>query len=998
MVCLTVVMCGVVEAASEQAVAKSLIASSKIKAGLCVHLGCGDGKLTLELARGGNFLVHGLSASQTDVDKARQYIQEQKSYGQVSVDKCDFSRLPYADNLANLVIVDDLRGLLKAGLSMKEVMRATCPNGVILLGDKRGPLSDSKVNAKLAEAGIKLKSLGGWRKAVKPRRPELDDWSQRGGNAGRTFVSKDATIGPVNGFRWIAGPYWSMGRSYKAGNAGIVTANGRLFAVTYNVPQSYNKTPFQWEQEYYVLGRDAYNGLLLWTRPIGPKTGTGDSDMAEKLAAVGDRVLTIIDKNVVALDAATGEIVTTFEKESVPTRILYEDGVLLLTHPTVLRVYDALSGQELWKKENTGIMGCVAGDGHVYCALGDHKKRRWTKVVSLSLKTGEQKWEVPTTPWLKGGYMKLAYYKDGIVVFRHGKRKGGVHVISAKDGKYMWSQPISRWTGLFAGGLIWGQKMQGLDPLTGEVKRTLKASEPGGGCCPNVATEKYFVGSRPVKTIDVETGKTVNFNARHPCFLGLVPANGLVYAAQQGCYRCAKTSIRGFVAVATDNPEHQASIMIQDAERLEQGPAYGKVSPGKESDPATEWPIYRHDPQRSCLTKNTVSANPKILWTVQADDQNRPFRAMDLDWSVHRLGGDRLTGPTIAEGKVFVSLVDSHSVVALDAATGKKLWSFTTGGRLDTPPTIHQGLCLFGSHDGWVYCLRTSDGQLVWRFNAGAKDKKVMTFGQLESVSPVIGGVLVEKGIAYFASGRSKGTEGGMKVFAVNPADGKPTKGQCSVDALELDLLVSDGSAVRPTTAGYQAITPSESGGRKAYLYATRPMLDRQWRVSAGRGRGFDRHFPYKSFFWSHVGQVTIGDPLQPRTFAYKQTWIDYRTHNNRTPEELGGDLHFWDGVGIAGQGKDRPSEDKPSTWSVPVPHPTQVESLVLAGDVLFAAGPFDKYHRDKGAFLRAYNSADGKLLNELKLKAPPVADGMAAASGKLFVSLENGKVLCYGK
>ena len=42
----------------------------------------------------------------------------------------------------------------------------------------------------------------------------------------------------------------------------------------------------------------------------------------------------------------------------------------------------------------------------------------------------------------------------------------------------------------------------------------------------------------------------------------------------------------------------------------------------------------------------------------------------------------------------------------------------TAGGRIDTPPTIADGLCLFGSHDGWVYCLRAADGRLAWRFRA----------------------------------------------------------------------------------------------------------------------------------------------------------------------------------------------------------------------------------------------------------------------------------------
>ena len=40
----------------------------------------------------------------------------------------------------------------------------------------------------------------------------------------------------------------------------------------------------------------------------------------------------------------------------------------------------------------------------------------------------------------------------------------------------------------------------------------------------------------------------------------------------------------------------------------------------------------------------------------------------------------------------------------------------------------------------------------------------------------------------------------------------------------------------------------------------------------------------------------------------------------------------------------------------------------------------------------------DGTKLSELKLDAPPVFDGMAAAGGKLYLSCLDGKLRCFGK
>ena len=36
----------------------------------------------------------------------------------------------------------------------------------------------------------------------------------------------------------------------------------------------------------------------------------------------------------------------------------------------------------------------------------------------------------------------------------------------------------------------------------------------------------------------------------------------------------------------------------------------------------------------------------------------------------------------------------------------------TAGARVDTPPTVYRELVLFGSADGWVYCVNQADGRL----------------------------------------------------------------------------------------------------------------------------------------------------------------------------------------------------------------------------------------------------------------------------------------------
>ena len=105
----------------------------------------------------------------------------------------------------------------------------------------------------------------------------------------------------------------------------------------------------------------------------------------------------------------------------------------------------------------------------------------------------------------------------------------------------------------------------------------------------------------------------------------------------------------------------------------------------------------------------------------------------------------------------------------MDADSGEQVWQFTTGGRVDSPPTIHNGMVLFGSADGRVYCLRAADGALVWRFLAAPADRRLMSFGQLESVWPVTGSVLVRDGVLYCTAGRSSYLDGGMHLYRLDP-------------------------------------------------------------------------------------------------------------------------------------------------------------------------------------------------------------------------------------
>jgi outer membrane protein assembly factor BamB len=58
----------------------------------------------------------------------------------------------------------------------------------------------------------------------------------------------------------------------------------------------------------------------------------------------------------------------------------------------------------------------------------------------------------------------------------------------------------------------------------------------------------------------------------------------------------------------------------------------------------------------------------------------------------------------VANGVVYVGS-DDYNVYALNAKTGAKLWSYTTGSVVESSPAVANGVVYVGSDDGNVYAF-----------------------------------------------------------------------------------------------------------------------------------------------------------------------------------------------------------------------------------------------------------------------------------------------------
>ena len=772
-------------AQSVESEARAILEATGVKGGLVVHVGCGAGALTAALGADKAYLVHGLDADAAHVRAARERIASLGLYGRVSADRLEGKRLPYIDNLVNLVVSEDL-----GAIPQSEVLRVLCPNGVAY-----------------------LKQGGAWVKRVKPRPEQLDEWTHYLHDASNNAVSHDTVVGPPRRLQWLGSPRWARHHDRMSSVSGAVSAGGRVFYIFDEASRASVLVPPQWT----LIARDAYNGTVLWKRPLGKwhthlwPLKSGPANLPRRLVAAGDRVYVTVslDAPLTALDAATGEVVRTYEGTSATEEVIHRDGLLFLlvdkdaeppefanlnaikhayggafwseTPRRTITAIRAGSGEVLWTSERTVLPVTLAADGRcVYFHDG-------SRIVSLDRLTGDEVWRsepIACTDVLRSFYAPTLLVYDGVVLFSGGETAGQqtgswymsgkdtMTALSAETGQVLWSayHPPSGYRSaedlLVADGLVWtGETTSGRavgvfsarDPYTGEVKCEFP---PGVDtywfhhrCYRGKATDKYLLMSRTgTEFIDVRDHTwSLHHWVRGACLYGLMPANGLLYAPQHPCACYLETKLFGFNALAPASEGPRVPARIDDTARLEKGPAYGAAGTGSARD--GDWPTYRGNARRSGATSASVPYRLKRTWQA-------------------RVGG-RLTSPVVAGGKLFVASIDAHRVYALDAATGEAVWSFAAGGRVDSPPTFHNGRVLFGSADGWVYSLRASDGVLAWRFRAAPMDQRTVAFEQLESVWPVHGSVLIRDGVLYCVAGRSMFLDGGLRLLRLDPKTGR---------------------------------------------------------------------------------------------------------------------------------------------------------------------------------------------------------------------------------
>ena len=775
-----------------------------IQAGVCVHILSGRGADTAAMGADGTRIVHALSPNDEVTGRVRAAAHSRGLYGLVSVEtRAKLGTLPYAKHLVNLVVVDDLAEATGRGLSWPEVMRVTAPGGVVLVGGTSlEQVKEMLARRKLTAAAVG--AAGPWVRIVTARPEWMGLWTHgRKCDAGGTGLA-DGRHDPESlgtGDQWIQ---WidAEHRPSDHGSMTSLVATERLFvSITNAETASYARDGLIWyavdgrKRGYVLSARDAYNGVPYWTRPW-----RGTQFAVRQLAAQGQFIYTIEDGKLTGTDAASGTIrfAVSDGKPYVRDDDLYcGPGVVAMRrNDGEVTVFDARTGEKRWR--HAGPATEVGADGALLFlrlthGLPKNPSRSATptnlrrELIAMDFATGKELWRRSAEQLGLGqAEMALSSAGQGCVVLV--ARGGTVIVLDGNSGGLV--QRVSaeavgdRPAACVTDGklLVRGARAQFYDLRTGRALRPEPFGPPrplgvwacGGGLLTkqmflDELTEKQPAGERPTARHEFLGSCGVNIS----CIIGPAMANGLIYQPQQYC-GCAGAAGKttGLVASSEIGPVPPREAFLAPGD-LERGPAYGAQAAGAAGAEIADadWPAFRHDGQRSCAGRGNVPDKLAIAWRRPLATKRPVSRIIAASWRGQHFHNTTITAPVAAGGLVLVALVDEHEVVAMRAATGEVAWRFTADARIDSPPTIHRELCIFGCRDGRVYCLRAVDGRLVWRRRISPVDQRICVYGQLESRYPVIGSVFVDGEKAYATAGLSAAV--GVMWFAFEPETGK---------------------------------------------------------------------------------------------------------------------------------------------------------------------------------------------------------------------------------
>lgn len=882
------------------------------------------------------------------------------------------------DNVADCVIVADGK---ENPTAQAEILRALRPRGVAIVGEER---------------------------ITKPVPAGVDDWSHPYHGPDNNPQSDDQLVRGSFRTQFIGYPKFSPMPEQ------TVVAGGRIYKAMGHIAHKANQN----EMLNTLLCINAYNGTILWRRPLSPGFMLHRNTMiaTEDALYLGDHEACKI------IDGQTGNI-----RDQIEVDQSISDGPVWKWMAMRGGILFALVGNPEAKIETQRAIRRGLGhwpwgmwDGHDY----DDPRTSFgfgRTIVAIDLKTKERLWEYRDEEFLDAravcmnesqifcycpgkflaavdrytgkllwkntdkdlldaigdnekaqhyitGYATTCYMKcNEDFLFFAGPQRSQLVVASTRDGKLAWThetgnlQLVLRDDGVWAAGPEKSENGMKFDYATGNVLATFparRACTRATGCADSIF---YRARGGTVRVLtESNTAQHID-PMRPPCQDGVIVAEGHLY---WGPWMCGcQLSLYGNIGLRPGDDARQ--------ENNATGPSLiaGDTTAKVESLGTThidDWATYRGNNARTDVSRVAIPEGVELQWTAEICHGVLP------------------TAPVIAGEMVFVA-DRAGAVQALDR-DGNTVWKAYTAGPIYYPPTVAHDRVYLGSADGRVYALAARDGRFLWSYRVGPKDYWIPVYDRLVSAWPVSGGVVVDGDTVFAAAGITH--YDGTHVVALDAISGElkasnHTSGTLEHEvnngiSLQGNLTIVDGElrflaggvyeTARYDLQTLECLNTPRSQVNSQYRTAFYPLypeygkyVSLEYQCQDGCLLNHDASYEGSQFV-----NLSRQTPLPPGTPKPMKEAARWGRRGGKMPESLWQD-----------------TENRRFT------------SFAVTDNALLATGHPDG--DDTESFLVSINTSDGSDNWIKQIPADAVKGGTSMHhSGRIFVALENGQLLCF--
>ncbi|MFP6633412.1 MAG: LamG-like jellyroll fold domain-containing protein [Planctomycetota bacterium] len=575
--------------------ARQIIQAAGVAKGYCLVLGSGEGRLAYHLAKLSQLRIVAVEKDPGMVRKSREAMDAAGLYGsRVSV-HLEGDSLPYGPYFANIICSDSaLRtGELSANPAGLYRMLRPCGGIVAFASWKKNgaeSLSRARFEAWIKKGGGESVTAvqGLWVHTRSPL-PGAGNWGHQYGSPDNSACNDDQYVGGKLRVQWWGRPGPRVMPDRGPRNPAPVSANGRLFVQGMRV----------------LFGLDAYNGAILWSKHIPTMRRANMPRSSSNMVATDDLLYVVVGSQCAGFDAQTGKLVLKADLPSAKegehewgylaasgdklvgslTRKggnylgdngqWFEDFKKNETAKVVsdgLFVLDRKKGTRRWQREQGVVINSTitVSDGIIYFVESrnpDAKNKRQggrlqdevrkdQYIVALNLDSGSFLWE-EKADFAKCEYTTYMSHHDNTLLVTGTDRKKNFHTYAfdSAQRKPLWEHHTNARKTHHSGQLMHPVIIKNkvflnkhtFDLKSGKVLKVDPFDYHGCGTM-SASAKAIFHRFEYHGMLDLETGKKTEFvGVRGGCWLGQIPAGGLLLAPESGagcsCTHAIQTSM-----------------------------------------------------------------------------------------------------------------------------------------------------------------------------------------------------------------------------------------------------------------------------------------------------------------------------------------------------------------------------------------------------------------------------------------------------------------------